>query len=114
MASKSILNDRDIEQILALKNEGLTFEAIADQFFVCQHTILYALRKRGIKIPKGRTGLKQQEIERILALKSQGLSGNLISKRLGIGRYIVNGVIRGSYKPNRIQTDYDILSNPGD
>ena len=114
MAGKSILNDQDIEQILALKNEGLTFEEIADQFFVCQHTILYALRKRGIKIPKGRTGLKQQEIERILTLKSQGLSGNLISKRLSISRYIVNGVIRGSYKPNHIESGYGTISNPNE
>ena len=107
MPTKPILNDQDVQRIIALKNQGLSFETIADQFFVHKHTISSALKRRGIKIPKGQKGLSQQEIDRIKILKSQGLSGNSIAKRIGVNRYTVNRVIDGSYRTNHIQSGYD-------
>ena len=103
MGGRAILNDEDVQRIVALKNKGLSYDQISQKFFVTRQTLRNSLKRRGIQPEKETLKLNQFQIKRILSLRAEGFSFRVIAEKTGVGKQTVNRVVNGKYGLNYIE-----------
>lgn len=103
----------DLQKVVALRNRGLTFDAIAHEVGFCRMAIRLAVRRAGLKLPPAarprcyRPQVPGFDAGRVVELFGDGQSiseiASLMGYRLGTGQNRVrNALIRaGVYTPKR-------------
>lgn len=86
-------NPEIINEITELRENGATWEAIADHFGVNKATLTQAYKRKtgGFKIED--KGVKKQDLTNILALTRQGLTYGEIAKRVGTTEQVIKNTV---------------------